>query len=105
MADQKEREQQGLDTPSKYRVTGPLAVFGYAPGSTFEQFIPEEQEAQLIEGGQIAKAAANAKVEEGGEEPQTPAARAEALQVVPETAEEAAALEPEPPATDNGQEG
>jgi hypothetical protein len=41
-----------------YRVTAPSAVFGHEPGTVFERDIPDEQEAQLIASGAIAKSRA-----------------------------------------------
>jgi hypothetical protein len=92
-ADAKEREQQGLNEPSRYKVTADTDVLGHGPGSVFEEYIPEEQEQQLLEGGLLAKSTAQVK-----EEPprQTPAARAAAQEHVPATAQEAAALEQTP---------
>lgn len=96
MPDVKEREQQGLNQPQRYKVAGDVEVLGHAPGSVFEEYIPEEQERMLLESGALAKAAKNAALKE--EEPRlTAAARAAQLEVVPETAEAAAALEPQPP--------
>lgn len=94
MADAREREQQGMNKPQKYKVSGSVEVLGHAPGSVFEAFIPEEQEAQLLESGALSKSTAALKEEEPRV---TAAARAAELEVVPETAKEADALEPQPP--------
>lgn len=103
MADAKEREQQGLNEPQRYKVAGEVEVLGHAPGSVFEEYIPEEQERTLLESGVLAKAAKNAALKE--EEPRlTAAARAAELEVMPDTAKEAAALEPQPPVPDETKE-
>lgn len=93
-ADAKEREQQGLNEPQRYKVAGDAEVLGHAPGSVFEAYIPEEQERQLLESGALSKSTAEVKE---AEPRLTPAAKAAQLEVVPETAKEAAALEPQPP--------
>lgn len=103
MADAKESEQQGLNQPQRYKVAADVEVLGHAPGSVFEAYIPEEQEQTLLDSGVLAKAAKNAALKE--EEPRlTAAARSAELEVVPETAAEAAALEPQPPIPDEGKE-
>lgn len=71
MADAKEREQQGLDQPGRYRVVGPFGVLGHAPGSVFEAVIAADQEAILIESGALARAPANAALRD---EPAAPTA-------------------------------
>lgn len=99
MADAKEREQQGLNSPQKYKVTGEVEVLGHASGSVFEAYIPEEQERLLLESGALTKASGSAKVQEA-EPRRSAAARAAELEIVPETAKEAAAIEPLPPVPD-----
>lgn len=51
-----DRPDPALDSEPmiRYTVTGPNAVFGHEPGSTFEAAISEEQERQLVEGGHLA---------------------------------------------------
>ena len=104
-ADAKEREQQGLNEPSRYKVAGSNEVLGHAPGSVFEVYLEEEQERTLLESGALSKSTAELSE---AEPVKTPAARAEELAHVPETAKEAAKLEPQPPvppAPDAPQEG
>lgn len=101
MADAKEREQQGLDKPEKFKVSAPTEVLGHAPGSVFEAVIPEEQKQQLLESGALSKSTAAVKEEEPRK---TPAALAAEFAVVPETAKEAAAMEPQPPVLDEEKE-
>lgn len=100
-ADAKEREQQGLNQPQRYKVAGEVEVLGHAPGSVFEEYLPEEQERLLLESGALAKSTAAVKEEEPRK---TAAAKAAELAVVPETAKEAAALEPLPPVPDEEKE-
>lgn len=38
----------------RYRVAGPNAVFGHAPGDVFDREIPAEQERLLLESGNLA---------------------------------------------------
>lgn len=101
MADAKEREQQGLNKPQRYKVSGDVEVLGHAPGSVFEEYLPEEQERLLLESGALSKSTAAVKEEE----PRlSAAARAAQLEHVPETAKEAATLEPQPPVPDDEKE-
>lgn len=100
-ADAKESEQQGLNQPQRYKVSGDVEVLGHAPGSVFEAVLPEEQERMLLEGGALSKSTAAVKEEEPRK---TAAARAAELEVVPDTAKEAAAMEPLPPVPDEEKE-
>ena len=50
---------------TRYRVTGPRAVRGHAPGSVFEAEFDAAKEARLTNGGLIEKVRANTKLVEG----------------------------------------
>lgn len=41
----------------RYRVSGPLRVFGHEPGSEFERDIPKAQEARKLASGSLTRVA------------------------------------------------